>query len=506
MLAFNPAGYAGGRWDDGRYLEIAQAWLAHGPQLGHTHWSLRWPVFVDAMASLKLWGPDRLGLMLFPFLGWLATAAILYAMTLRRWGYVAAAIASFAFITTPEILLGATRISADVRELLFWTASMWCFVSACENNTRGVTLRLVAAGFLASLAFATRETAASLLIVFGLAFLSGKFLPRQQFLWIAAGFLPLFLAEHVLLYLWSGHPLWRFRVDMNHVNVASTMMEGMVAKSQDPVADFAIAQRWLNPGPINLWWPVNPFLNLFVRVEYGLLFSVTAVMAIVARATRMKNVPWRLIGVMLIVAAIQMVLNIFVLVTDPQPRMFLPTIYLTCLALGLLCEAAFDNGLGAVTLPLFPLLLAGGLWGMDETDNFAGVEHAAEQVLHVTPEPVFAERYSRSHLALVRRPEADRLRVGTAPLGGLQIVVQRPIWPNDTINEDLSLLPTGQCWIQVRALHAGRPHVLFTLVNIAAFEDRKIAKLVPPFKVGLYRHEAGNACRGWTRLDTMSSF
>lgn len=494
MLIFNPVGYAGGLWDDGRYLERALRWVEEGPYLGSDHWALRWPVLVDPILSLGFWGLDREALMLFPLIGWLLTGALLFAMMLRRWGHAAAVTATLAFIVTPELLTGATRIGADVRELLFWSASFWCFALAVEKPGR--RWPLLAAGVFAALAFAVRETGASILLLYGLAFLHGRLLPRSHYLWIAAGFLPPFLVEHALLFAASGDPLYRFHIDMNHVTVPTYMMDGMVAKGGNPLSRFDIAASWLHPGPVAVWWPVNPFLNLFFRSEYGLLFWVVGAALVAAKAMRLgRPEEWRIAWMLLAAATIQMAFNIFVLVTDPQPRMFLPAIYCACILLGLVARWLAEGGRLALAMPLFPLLLGGGLWGIDKIDNFAGVEQAGAMLLSRAEGPVHIDGYSRSHLTLILPPESQRLRPGPPPVGGLALTVQRPMWPLDTINGHLFALPSGQCWQQVHALRVGRIRTLFAF-DIARNYDVDANRLVPPYKVALYRRMAGASCSG----------
>lgn len=501
LFVFNPVGYAGGLWDDGRYLERAADWMrAGGPVLGHDHWGLRWPVLIDPYISLRLFGPDREGLMLMPLLGWLATGGLLFVMMLRRWGHAAAFAATFAFIASPELMAGATRIGADLRELLFWTASLWTFVSACDagGDEGRARRRLILSGFLAALAFAVRETSASLLLLYGLVFLHGGLLPRRRFLWLAAGFLPPFLIEQALWFAASGDPLYRFRTDMAHVTVPSYMMDGMVAKEGEGLARWDVAARWLHPGPVNLWWPVNPFLNLLFRIDYGLLFWVMPALLLTARLLGLgRPRDWSLALLLLAAGAIQMAVNIFVLAVDPQPRMFLPAVYLACVLCGLAVRWLAEGGHLALAMPGAALLLGGGLWGLDAVDNFAGVERAGTILMQGVPGPVHADGYSRSHLALMPAPERARLLSGLPPLGGLALTVQRPMWPDDTINRHLFRLPPGQCWQAVSAIRTGRMRLLFLFAN-ARNPDVAPDRLMPPFRVALYRRLAGTTCTAGT--------
>lgn len=495
MILFNPVTYAGGQSDDGRYIETAWAWIAGGPQLGQTHWALRWPVYIDAIAALKLWGPNRALMMAIPLLGWLLTLLILSLGVHRKWGTIAAFGTALAFITTPQMLISGVRIGADLRELLFWAASLTLFLSACGASEGQRALRLAACGVMTALAFATRETSASLLLIYGLVFLDNRMLPRRQFLWIAIGFLVPFIAEYSILFAASGDPLWRLHVDMNHVNIPTGMLDGLVANSDNPLGRFEIASRWLYPGPINIWWPINPFLNIFVRGENGFVCILTAALLLHARLRGLgTRSEWQAIKWLVLAAVIQMGFNVFIVVTDPQPRMFLPALAIACTLFGLVISWHVRDNRLVLLLPIIPLMIIGGLRGMDEVDNFTGIESASAVLMHKVEGPIYTDNFSRSHLALLPKPQAGRLIVARPPQGHLAITVERPRWPEDTINSNLYTLPTGHCWTIVESMRIGRIRNMWKVDNLFKADlDAELSR--PSLRLAIYRHESGEDCR-----------
>ena len=127
LVAINPLGFFGGHWDDGRYLDSAVAWATIGPALGSTHWALRWPVVVPAAGVIWLSGLTRAALMMPSLLTLAALILFNFWAARRAFGIAGATFAITALITTPEIALWATRLNADLIEMLFWSIALWAF-------------------------------------------------------------------------------------------------------------------------------------------------------------------------------------------------------------------------------------------------------------------------------------------------------------------------------------------------------------------------------------------
>ncbi|MGL4542785.1 MAG: ArnT family glycosyltransferase, partial [Polymorphobacter sp.] len=190
LIAVNPVGYIGGHWDDGRYLESAQQWAAFGPHLGNDHWSLRSTVVLPTAVAIKMFGTTRLALMLPGLIMFTLLLIMHFAAVWQAFGQRCAQLTTTALLTSPILILSATRITADLAETLFWALALWAYWFA-GTTRRHQRVWLIAAGFATGLAWITRETALGLCLILALGWLLGwrrAQLPRRAYSWIVLGF------------------------------------------------------------------------------------------------------------------------------------------------------------------------------------------------------------------------------------------------------------------------------------------------------------------------------
>lgn len=422
LLALDPPGYFGGRWDDARYLEAVLKWV-EAPTLGTDHWSLRWPVVLPAWGSIEALGRTRLAAMVPGIATFTLLLTANFWAARRVFGGTAALLACVMLVTTSEILFAATRLTADLTELLFLSAGAWSFVLAARSAGSDRLRWLVVCGVAAGLAFAVRETAASLIVVLGLVWLTGAGVPRRAYVWIALGFLCVWLPEQLILWHASGDPLYRLHVDMRHVEVPSTNLRGLVASGGAPAMNPEMMARWTGVGPLRIHYLLDPWLNLFLNGRYGLVFLIAAVALLFARH-RLRAHEWRAITILAGLAAAHIGFVTYVIATDPKPRMFMPSILCACLAAGIALPLAWRGRAKLVLAPLGAAKLILLLVTIDITAVYKTQYDAlAQRVLARVPGPVHADRWTLSTLALADPATRARLVAGEPSQGGLWLTV-----------------------------------------------------------------------------------
>lgn len=490
LLALDPPGYFGGRWDDARYLEAALQWV-EAPALGTVHWALRWPVVLPAWASLEVLGRTRFAVMVPGLLTFALLLAVNFWATRRIFGAVSALLACAMLIATSEILFAATRLTADLPELLFMSVSAWSFVFAARTAGSPRTRWLIACGVCAGLAFAVRETAASLVIALGLIWLAGVGLPRRAYGWIALGFVGVWLPEQLILWQASGDPLYRLHVDLRHVEVPSTNLRGLVAGGGAPAMNPAMMARWTGVGPLRLHYLIDPWLNLFLNGRYGLDFLIAAT-ALGFAWRRLRAPGIRSVAVLAGLAATHVAFVVYVIATDPKPRMFMPAILCACLIAGIALPLAW-RGRARIVLALLgvaKLILL--LVTIDTTAVYKSQSDAlARQVLTQVAGPVHADRWTLSTLALADAATRARLNTGDPPPGGYWLTVSSV---EDAHGDGRP--PPGFPW---RALAVARGSRRPVLADIAA------PLLTPGSKLAALAERATPVATLWQRVPAAAS-
>ena len=446
-----PIGFIGGRWDDGRYLEAALDWTAHGPVLGPNHWALRWPVVLPAAAAIEAIERTRAALMLPPLIGFAALIAVTFAGVRAVFAdRLAAVIAALALATAFTVVEASTRLNADVPEALFWSCALWSLALAARAEGRRQAAWLAASGVACGLAWATRETAVGLALVLAAAFVAGIGPRRTRWVWLAAGALALWLPEELLLWHASGDPLYRVLTDLHHIDIPSDHLTGQTAKGAFAPLNPGVAARWDGAGPLRGHWWADPWGNLLLNGRYSLVFVAWAVLALAGRFVIGKSgqsPPLRLspskpdqaaraesgfdrlslsgwLWPLALIAAANVIAVVYIIATDPQPRMFMPATAAAAIAVGLLSARAWRSGRRwqrALAIAVLALHLLACAVGIDTAPRFDAVPGLLSEVLAGTTGPIAVDRDVRAHLLLA--PPGVRARL--VDTGPVRLVVVR---------------------------------------------------------------------------------
>ena len=200
--------------DDLFYARAARAHLDHFPALPVTHWGLRHTIIWPMAAAFALFGENEATLTSVPPAYLLALLVLVFVATMRLAGRRAALIATAFAATSPMLTVAAGYGTTDVPEAFYLMASLFAFLAGLRGGRRRM---FVLAGVSAALALLTRETTAALLVFYGVLFLAGYGGRRSDYLWIAAGALPVLLLDWGALFIASGDPLYRVHVTLNGV-------------------------------------------------------------------------------------------------------------------------------------------------------------------------------------------------------------------------------------------------------------------------------------------------
>ena len=451
LLTINPLGYFGGHWDDGRYLAAAQTWAASGPAPGTDHWSLRWTVVVPAAAAIRWFGLSRATLMLPGLATLAAVLAVNFWAARRHFGGAVATVACLALLTTPEPMRGATRLTADLPELLFWSIALWAFWFARTGN-RGW---LLVAGAAAGCAWGTRETGVGLLLLFALAFAAGVGPLRRSYGWLAAGFAAVFLPEQLALWAATGDPLYRVHVDLRHIEIASNDLAGSTAPGANAPLNASLMRRWAGAGPLRLHWALDPWLNLFANPAYGLDFLLAGL-----GLAWLQRLDWRLAGGLAVVAAANIACTVYIIATDPKPRMFMPAIGAACLLLAIVAVALWacghQRGLIAVVAVKLTLLLV----MLDVATSYTKLNALVRAALTTTAGPVCIDRFTASTLALTEADLRARLSTSQPGPGALTLTAGKL---GDYTGSDAP--PAGHRWQTIWRGHSARVPVTIRMMQ-----------------------------------------
>jgi 4-amino-4-deoxy-L-arabinose transferase-like glycosyltransferase len=453
IVLINPHGYMGGGWDDGRYLAAAADWASHAPVLGANHWSLRWPVVLPAAAIIHFYGMSAWPLMIPGIIALTGLVLVNYWAVRTVSNPRAALIAGLAIAATPGFAYWATTIYPDNLEALLWSAALWPVWFASQRHDRRGQMRWLAlSGVATGLAVGIRETSLGLVLIIAVAAWRMRAIDRRAWLaWAACG-LPLPLIEHLSLWFASGEPFYRVRVDLNHVNIASEDMRGGVAHSDVAPLNVSIMERWSGAGPVHLHWLVDPYINLFVNMTYGLNFVTAAVLLFMARrpAGPFAQPPIKrgLLQALLVVAVVNLLINIYLLALNPAPRMFVPATVAAAIATGLLADRLWSRKVMRLVVAAMAVKILSTLIITDVAPDFTPAGRVAP-VLAPRVGALHVDWVANAHFAFAPASIRQRLDLRPAPIGGYQLVVSNP-----TAGEALAGVPDGR-WRMIGAVSGG---------------------------------------------------
>ena len=399
-LLLHPIGFTGGGADDSRYLAAARCWAAEGAMcLPDNHWASRWPALAPIAAGIGLFGDGRTSIGLGTLAGWMASIALVGLLG-RLWfdratGLLAAAL----FASIPLVSAWATQPSVDLIELAFQLGALSLATVAYCRQSAGMA---VAAGVAAALAVQSRETS---LIFCGVAALAWLALDRRKrgiLLWAVAGFGAAMAVEIAAYAIAMGDPLARYRLSLGHVAIASPELQPWVDTSRSPLLNPDYIAGWKRAAGVELWWPVDPWLNLLASPVIGLWLIAAVGLGPVTQGDGRRTAGRVALGAGLVAA-----LLVYVLAVDPKPRMFLLLATAAVLVIGWAAVGFVRRGKGPVPVAVVALLLGWGAATIVRLPDTRKIERAAQ--VWIAAHPGAIESDARTVGALTLLPEARAL-------------------------------------------------------------------------------------------------
>jgi 4-amino-4-deoxy-L-arabinose transferase-like glycosyltransferase len=354
-------------------------------------------------AAIALFGESRASLGLGSAFYW-ATSIALTAWIGQRWfgrlpGFLAAAL----LVVTPVFTAAALQPNADIPELAFQLAAVAAATLAFETQRRGWA---IAAGLLAGIAMAARDT--SILFVAAAA-LAWFFLPKGRrvvLVWAVPGLLSVLLGEALVYAMTAGDPLWRYKLAAGHVTIPSDDLAASVDTSTSPLFNPAYIAGWKPDMGIRVAWPVDPWLNLLASPKIALTLVATGLLG----GLYWKRVPASVRRSLLLLAGCALLialLLVYGLAVEPKPRMFLALAATCALASAVFAEAALKGG--QKLFPIFVYLGCSlcGLYVLSVYPASYQAEARAREWMARHPSSVEIDRRARAFLTLL--PETQTL-------------------------------------------------------------------------------------------------
>jgi 4-amino-4-deoxy-L-arabinose transferase-like glycosyltransferase len=402
-----PIGYTGGGADDTHYLEAARCWAASGPCLPDTHWASRWPSVVPIAALTGLLGESRLTVGLGPLLAWIGCIGLVAALGSVWFDRVAGYLAAALVAATPVISQVALQPGVDTTELALQLAALLVATFAYERQSSKLA---AVAGALAAVAVQARDTS---MLFCGAACLAWLFLDRERrkvLLWAFTGFAAVIAVELMSYAAATGDPFYRYRLALGHVNIPSAELAATVDTSRSPLFNPDYIAGWKTEAGIQIWWPLDPWLNLLASPRIGPLFVGALLVSPIGWSKLPAN--WkRPVSMILVLALLISVGLIYGLAIDPKPRMFFALVAACAFALAAMTVAAWRSGRGAVPGAIGALVILAGLYVLSMFANTHHLELQASRWIGAHPNAIEIDPSTTSVLALV--PEARAL-----PLAG----------------------------------------------------------------------------------------
>jgi 4-amino-4-deoxy-L-arabinose transferase-like glycosyltransferase len=403
VIVINPVGYLGGGGDDYEYLQAARCWVANGPCVPETHWASRWPIVAPVAQVLALFGESRTTAAIAPLLWWLSGVAGVAVLGARWFGAKAGVIAANLFVVLPVYAVTALSIGADVPEV---TLQLWSLVLASEAWRKQSRRWAVAAGALAAVSFATRETSVAFLGAAAIAWLALDRHRRSVLLWALPGFVAVVAAELAAYWVVTGDVFYRTALSFRHASMFTSELAASVDRSRSPLFNPEFIAGWKREMGIELFWPVDPWLNLLATPRLGATLIAAAAATLLWRqylsAAEQRRCALLTVGALLAASAL-----IYGLAVDPKSRMFMGLAAAAALVLGAALAAAWERGRALPVLLVAGVLVIFQLSIHSEAINRFEAERAARAWIAAHPAQIEMDPSAVSYLALV--PQASAL-------------------------------------------------------------------------------------------------
>jgi hypothetical protein len=402
LVAFafvNPVGYIGGGWDDFQYVNAARCWVTHGPCLPHDHWQARWPLVAPVALTLRIFGESRTSAAVVPLIYSVVAILSLRYIGERLFSRAAGWIAAVTLAATPVFTVHVFALLVDIPELALMLAGSAALLYALPRHSQTGALL---AGACFGLSFATRETAAGMIVlILGSAWLAHRREATRMIAWVVIG-IALIGAVETAVYWWAtGDPLWRFRLALGHVRIWSSELQPWVDQSRGPLLNPDYIAGWKREPGIYVAWPIDAWLNLLANPNICLTILLGLGLPLVYWNTLTRSAR-RALGLIGAIAVLHSCFLIYVLAIDPKPRMFLVAAVAGSLSIGVSATAAIRSGRVVIAAPLVVLC---GILNLCVTSMHLAVypaEPAVRQWLRAHPGEVETDPTTRAHFTLLR--------------------------------------------------------------------------------------------------------
>jgi len=399
-LLLHPIGFTGGGADDSRYLVAARCWAAHGGMcLPDNHWATRWPALAPIAAGISLLGEGRTSIGLGTLAGWIGSIALV-GLIGRLWFDRAVGLLAAALLASmPLVSAWATQPSVDLIELAFQLGALALATVAYQRQS---AVLAAAAGVAAALAVQSRETS---LIFCAVAALAWLFLDRERrrvLVWALAGFGGAMAVEMAGYAIATGDPLARYRLSLRHVTIASPELNPEVDTSKSPLLNPAYVAGWKRAMGIEVWWPIDPWLNLMASPVIGLWLLAAIGLGVAAKGDGRKTA-----GRIALAAGVVALLLTYGLAVDPKPRIFMLAAAAAVLVIAWATTGFVRRGKGLVPIVVVGLLFAIGAVVIVKLPDTRSLEAAAREWIAAHPDAI--ESDPRTIGALTLLPEARAL-------------------------------------------------------------------------------------------------
>lgn len=404
--------------DDVTFANGGYGWIEDFPFVGG-HGTIRYPLTIPIALSFISFGGNELALALPSLLYMVGALAIGYHLIYKAAGHFAAICALLCAITVPLFIVQGSIANVDMPELFFQLASFALFLKGLDAQ-RPARL-FFAAGAMAGLGFLTRETSVFIALFYAVLFMAGYQKNRWHYLWIAAGFLAIWVLELLYLGIMTGDPFYRIAISLNH--------DSSIDRSVDLAGNFIV-----HPA-------LDPLLVLLFNQEFMVLFwfaiplSAWLMMSkkIPAASRRMARL-LALYGTSIFLAT-----GAAVTLLPLNPRYFSAPTFVAALLLGM-ALAHMWRARPKFALFILSALLASNLLGVVLENRHAvfGVRVYAALVAQMD-EPVLTntKTHYRAKMLLKWNGAAGKAIAGAPQAGALYL------WDPKLASEEQSAPPTG---------------------------------------------------------------
>jgi hypothetical protein len=403
-VLIHPIGFTGGGADDGRYLDAARCWAAHGGMcLPDNHWASRWPALAPIAAGIRLFGEGRTSIGLGTLSGWIASVALVGSLGRLWFDRAVGLLAALLFASIPLVSAWATQPSVDLIELAFQLGALALATLAYRRQSVALAL---AAGVAAALAVQSRETSLVFCAVAGLGWFRLDRDRRGVLLWALGGFLGAMVIEMAAYAAAAGDSLMPFRLSMAHGTVSSPELAPWVDTRRSPLFNPDFIAGWRRAMGIELWWPIDPWINLLASPLLG--FWLLAAVAMGIGYWRVGDDAGKVAAARIAMGSgLVAVLLVYGLAVDPKPRMFLLAGAAAALVIAAAAIELIRRDKAMAPLAVMALLLGGGAGIIDKLPDTKTIEQAARTWIAAHPGEI--ESDPRTVGALTLLPEARAL-------------------------------------------------------------------------------------------------